>query len=80
MKEKRDDEHEPILAVDLIVDGSNLRDEARGYAAKSLKSSDSSKSKDDTTFITVDSSTKGRTPCTRNTQNQFPYVCLSVNC
>lgn len=30
VKEKREDEHEPILAVDFRVDGSNLRDEALG--------------------------------------------------
>lgn len=30
MKEKREDEQEPILAVDLIDAGSNRRDEARG--------------------------------------------------
>lgn len=58
MKEKREDEQEPILAVE----GSNRRDEARGYDEKSLKSIDSSKSSDDTIIVAVDSSTNGRTP------------------
>lgn len=59
MKEKREDEQEPILAVE---EGSNRRDEARGYDEKSLKSIDSSKSSDDTIIVAVDSSTNGRTP------------------
>ena len=71
VKEKREEEQEPILAVDFTVEGSNRRDEARGYDAKSLKSRHSSKSNDDTTVIHGDSSTKGRTPCTRNTHDQF---------
>lgn len=63
VKEKREEEEEPILAVDLIVEGSNRRDEhALGYADMSWKSSDSSKSKDDTIVITVDNSTNARTP------------------
>jgi hypothetical protein len=36
VKEKRDDEQEPILVVDLMVDGSNRREDARGYVEKSL--------------------------------------------
>lgn len=63
VKENREEEHDPIFAVDFTVDGSNRRDDARGYAEKSLKSSDSSKSNDDTTVVHADSSTKGRTPC-----------------
>lgn len=62
MKENLEDEHEPILAVD---DGSNRRDEARGYDLKSLNSSDSSKSSDDTTTAIDDSSTNGLTPFQR---------------
>lgn len=30
VKAKREEEHEPILAVDFTVEGSNRRDEARG--------------------------------------------------
>ncbi|MCI92445.1 hypothetical protein A2U01_0113741, partial [Trifolium medium] len=36
VKEKRDDEQEPILVDDLMVDGSNRREDARGYVEKSL--------------------------------------------
>lgn len=63
MNEKRDEEQEPIFAVDFTLEASNRRDEARGYAAKSLKSNDSSKSNDDTTVVHEDSSTNGLTPC-----------------
>ena len=62
MKENLEEEHEPILAVDLIDEGSNRKDEALGYDAKSLNSSDSSKSSDDNTIVAVDSSTNGRIP------------------
>ena len=62
MKENLEEEHEPILAVDFIDEESNRRDEALGYDAKSLNSSDSSKSSDDTTIVAVDNSTNGRTP------------------
>ena len=63
MKENRDEEHDPIFAVDFTLAPSNRRDEARGYAAKSLKSNDSSKSNDDTTVVHDDNSTNGLTPC-----------------
>lgn len=62
VKENLEEEHEPILAVDLIDEESKRSDEALGYDAKSLNSRDSSKSNDDTTIIAVDSSTNGRTP------------------
>lgn len=58
MKENLEEEHEPILAVD----GSNRRDEARGYDLKSLNSNESSKSSDDTTIVIDESSTNGFTP------------------
>lgn len=62
MKANLEEEQEPILAVDLIDEVSNRRDEALGYEAKSSNSSDSSKSSDDTTIVAVDNSTNGRTP------------------
>ena len=62
VNEKREEEQEPILAVDGTVDGSNRRDEARGLYEKSLNSIDSSKSSDDTIVVTWESSTKGRAP------------------
>lgn len=63
VKENREEEHDPILAVDDgIEEGSNRREEARGYDVKSLNSSDSSKSSDDTIIVRGDSSTNGLTP------------------
>lgn len=62
VKENLEEEHEPILAVGGTREGSNRRDEARGYAVKSLNSNDSSKSSDDITMVIGDSSTNGLTP------------------
>lgn len=62
-KEKREEEQEPILADDGTNEGSNRRDEARGYDEKSLNSKDSSKSSDETTMVAGERSTNGGTPC-----------------
>lgn len=67
VKENRE-EHEPILAVDGREEGSNRRDDARGYDVKSLNSIESSKSSDDTTVVIADSSTNGLTPYNHKTQ------------
>ncbi|GFZ22048.1 Sec14p-like phosphatidylinositol transfer family protein [Actinidia rufa] len=62
VNENREEEQEPILAVDGSKDGSNRRDEARLLYEKSLNSIDSSKSNDDTIVVTWESTTNGRAP------------------
>lgn len=62
VNENLEEEHEPSLAADDTDEGSKRRDAARGYDVKSLNSSDSSKSSDDTTVVNDESSTNGFTP------------------
>lgn len=69
VNENREDEHDPIFAVDGIEEGSNRSDEARGYDEKSLNSRDSSKSSEETTIVAGDNSRNGRTPCNHQIQN-----------
>lgn len=69
VNENREDEHDPIFAADGIEEGSNRRDDARGYDEKSLNSKESSKSREDTTIVAGDSSRNGRTPCNHQFQN-----------
>lgn len=77
VNEKREDAQDPAFTVDLNDAESNRRDEARGYIEKSLKSNDSSKSKDETTIVAVDNSTNGRTPCKEI--NQTPTLSVLHN-
>lgn len=65
VKANLEEEHEPILVDPCTFDGSNRRDAALGYDVKSSNSKDSSKSSDETTIASGESSTNGFTPFQR---------------
>lgn len=79
VKEKREEEHAPILAVDGIEEESNRREEARGWNVKSLHSKDSSKSSDETIVVSCDNSTNAFTPCKITGEKQIMIYNL-LNC
>ena len=62
VKENREDEQAPTFPLDGTDEGLNIRDAARGYDVKWLKSGKSSKSSDDTIVVMLDNSINALTP------------------